>query len=122
MKKLTCIRTLLVFCVGAFLRAQNHFQKLTYPNGKEEGEGMIDTAGKLTGDWTFFYEDGMKKSGRAYTSGKATGCWFFFGENGKLSSYGWYKKDLLDSVSRFFFPSGGIQTEAYFKNDTLEGR
>ena len=86
MKKQILLLLFVLFAGMNFLRAQDHYQKLLYPNGKVKGEGMLDAEGNLNADWTFYFESGMKKSGGKYVHGKATGCWFFWTENGKLDS------------------------------------
>ena len=60
----------------------NHIKEYYYKNGVRKGKGnFLDNHGKF-GEWTWWYDNGNKKSEGSYDFEKKDGLWTYYNEDG----------------------------------------
>ncbi len=91
-------------------------------NGFLKGEGLLDTLGRKTGHWTFFYDTGEKFAEGYYVDGKLDSIWRFYYKNGALMQTGKYIDSLPEGEWKMFYPDGKLLKREYFVNGLRQGK
>lgn len=97
---------------------------ITYDNNMVMGVGHTNaTTNKPYGEWTYFYQ----RSGLLYgkgtynTAGKLDGLWTYYWENGKDREKSYYKNGLKEGASEFWWSNGEKRSSYNYKADKLDG-
>lgn len=89
--------------------------------GIKIGQGMVDSAGKKTGKWTLFYEDGHRLAQGQYHDGKRIGKWKFFYRSGRLLEQGHYHNGKPQGQWVWYYPDGRLLIRENYADGLLDG-
>ncbi len=91
-----------------------------YKNGQIQMAGTYKKSDwkEKTGHFTFYYENGQKKSEGEYYKDKRTGKWIFWQENGNIRDEAKYKNGKIVSLIKEFDKDGNLLVE-YANNPKL---
>jgi antitoxin component YwqK of YwqJK toxin-antitoxin module len=93
-----------------------------YADGVLTGEGIIDTIGRLQGNWKEYYPGGELKSQGNYDNSKRVGEWVFYYQNGKTEQRGKYdKKGKAQGEWKWYYESGNKWREENYRNNLQDG-
>ena len=98
----------------AKLAKANQSEVTHYPNGQKKMEGQYDAKGERTGDWFFWYEDGLKMLEAGYREGKQHGKSISYFPNGFKRFEGQYKMDEKSGVWYFYNEDGSVSKKVDF--------
>lgn len=84
--------------------------------GIKESEGLMDEAGRKTGEWKEFYEDGSLRAYGKYVENKRNGEWVFLFPNGNIEQKGFYRENKYDGIWIWYYDTGEIwRSEEYLR-------
>ena len=84
-----------------------------YENGKKKSEGDYINNDN-DGFWTYWYENGQKRSEGNYKNDLKQGKWEYWHENGKKKSEGRYTNSNSEGLWQFWYDSGEKQSEGIY--------
>lgn len=83
--------------------------------------GALDSTGKRTGEWEFFYEDGKIKSRGKYNKSRKEGKWTYYYHSGKIEQEGNYKKDSYQGQWRWYYENDKLHRDENYENGQEDG-
>ncbi|MCS6796280.1 MAG: toxin-antitoxin system YwqK family antitoxin [Raineya sp.] len=86
-----------------------------------ESEGEINTEGKKTGKWIYYYPNGKVKSTGNFENNLAQGEWVYYAENGIIQSRGNFDKGLCHGPWEWFDEQGNLREKGSYQNNLLHG-
>ncbi len=93
-----------------------------FVNGTLTGEGVLDTAGRMQGQWVEYHTNGEIKSKGEYLNNIRVGNWTFFHSNKKTEQTGKYdKKGKAQGPWKWYHESGNILREETYRNGLQDG-
>lgn len=92
-----------------------------YAAGNVKSKGTYDAAGKRTGNWTWYFEDGSLKAKEHYVNGKVDGVQEYFYKNGNPSSRESYAAGTLNGVTTVYYYGGNIKSITNYKAGKKDG-
>lgn len=90
-----------------------------HPNGQLKATGEYDEKGNKTGEWKYFYDNGVQEYLEHYANGKLDGEYFSYYRNGKIETKSFYKKGEIDDKKTDYDDDGIIYSEATFERGRL---
>ncbi len=90
--------------------------------GVKIGQGRVDTAGRKTGTWVLFYENGDTMAVGHYQNDLRTGTWKFFYKNGAVEQIGNYHNGKPEGKWVWYYPDGHLLRVEYFSGGVRNGQ
>lgn len=84
-------------------------------------EGKLDSLGRKTGIWTFYYDDGTIFSKGEFKDDLKIGLWEYFYNNGSIREKGEYLRDLPNGKWLTFCENGQIIKEVHYNYGKEDG-
>ncbi|MEN8250419.1 MAG: toxin-antitoxin system YwqK family antitoxin [Bacteroidota bacterium] len=75
----------------------------------------------VSGDKTFYYENGAKQSEGELINGAENGLWNYYYENGSLQITGNYINGVENGLWKWYYESGELKQTGNYKNGMLDG-
>lgn len=92
-----------------------------YPSGQVRAETEYNDEGKLTGQNTWYAEDGYVKESGVYEDGKLNGFAYFTREDGTATYDGVFKDNKLEGEVKIYTDEGILQWIKMFKDNKVNG-
>ena len=88
-------------------------------NGAIEAIGIIDNAGKMQGEWKYYFSNGAVKSIGKFIDSKKVGLWTYYYENKNIRQTGSYNNDgFYTGEWKWYYRDGSKRiTEHYFEGE-----
>ncbi len=90
--------------------------------GKIVSQGIINDDGSREGNWTYFFDDGFKKSQGLYTNNRQNGEWKFFFKEGSNEQIGNFKNGVLNGEWKWYYNNGKPLRLETFTNGKRDGK
>lgn len=116
MKKLTAL-VLIGLAAATCVQAQTPYSKKYQGSNQNSVEGTLDAAGRRTGNWVWYYQNGRVSQRGAYNAGNKTGTWTFFYEDGSRMA----EECHTTGVNRKWFRNGDLHSEVNIVDGRPDG-
>ena len=89
--------------------------------GIKIGQGMVDSAGHKTGQWTLFYDDGHVMARGRYKDDRREGKWQFYYRGGQVMEEGSYHNGKPQGLWKWYYPDGHVLIVERYAGGLLDG-
>ncbi len=89
-----------------------------YENGQKKSEGIY-VKNKQNNKWIYWHENGQKKSEGAYKKGKKDSMWNYWYESGQKKAGGVFSKDRKESEWNYWYEIGKLKSTEIFKHGLI---
>ncbi len=120
LKSLKTYKDSVLFGMQLFYSKNGHIQRAEIYDelGIKTGQGKVDSLSRKQGEWTFFFDSGIKRSQGKFKDNKKTGNWIYYYENGKVFETGTYEDGYPVGQWTWYYPSEKIlRVEHYVLGD-----
>lgn len=90
--------------------------------GSIVSKGIINDDGSREGNWTYFFDEGIKKSEGVFVNNRQNGQWKFFTKNGVNEQVGSFKNGVLDGEWNWYYENGNPLRTEFFINGRKDGK
>ena len=96
-------------------------QLLKHPNGNIRAKGANNGSGYMTGEWTYYHENGKILSEGMYENGTPQGQWTTYNEEGQIKTKGYFNNGKETGTWYYYYDNGNIKSTGEFYERQKKG-